>query len=108
MAPLPVDDGSLAQLLRTDWVARAIVDPCFFHATLFSASAHLDAFQGKTNNPMTLYHYSMALGLLREKLASPGGTLDEGTIACIPPLVFFSVSYPASLDRSRIDEKRSQ
>lgn len=101
MAPLPVEDGSLASLLRTDWVSRAIVDPCFFHATLFSASAHLDAFQGKAQNEMTLYHYSMALKLLREKLASPGGTLDEGTIACIPPLVFFS-SMKNDEDSSRI------
>ncbi|KAL5366621.1 hypothetical protein BJX96DRAFT_161240 [Aspergillus floccosus] len=90
MAPLPVDDGSLAFLLRTDWVSHALMDPCFFHATLFSASAHLDAFQGKATSQVTLHHYTIALRLLREKLASPQGILDEGTIACIPPLVFFS------------------
>jgi hypothetical protein len=32
----------------------------------------------------------MALRLLREKLDSPSGMFDVGTLACIPPLVFFS------------------
>ncbi|KAL5364975.1 hypothetical protein BJX96DRAFT_181318 [Aspergillus floccosus] len=90
MQPLPVEDGSLASLLRTDWVSQALADPCFLHATLFSASAHLDAFQRRSNNHVTTYHYTMALKLLREKLDSPGGVFDIGTIACIPPLVFFS------------------
>ncbi|GFF22911.1 hypothetical protein IFM61606_04259 [Aspergillus udagawae] len=101
MAPLEVENGSLAFILRTGWVSQALADPCFFHATLFAASAHLDAFQRKSDNPITIYHYTMALRLLREKLASPGGALDEGTIACIPPLVFFS-SMRSDKDSSRI------
>jgi hypothetical protein len=59
---------------------------------MFSASAHLDAFRGDWNNPVTTYHYTMALRLIREKLAAPNKAPDEGTIACIPTMVFFSVS----------------
>ncbi|KAJ0417412.1 hypothetical protein BJY00DRAFT_206235 [Aspergillus carlsbadensis] len=90
LAPLPVDKGSLAFLLRTSWASHALSDPCSFHATMFSASAHLDAFRGDWNNPITTYHYTMALRLIREKLAAPTMALDEGTIACIPTMVFFS------------------
>ncbi|KAL3447416.1 hypothetical protein BJX65DRAFT_277373 [Aspergillus insuetus] len=90
LAPLPVDKGSLAFLLRTSWASHALSDPCSFHATMFSASAHLDAFRGDWNNPITTYHYTMALRLIREKLASPNMAPDEGTIACIPTMVFFS------------------
>ncbi|KAL2843266.1 hypothetical protein BJX68DRAFT_157356 [Aspergillus pseudodeflectus] len=100
LAPLPVDKGSLAFLLRTSWASHALSDPCSFHATMFSASAHLDAFRGDWNNPVTTYHYTMALRLIREKLAAPNKAPDEGTIACIPTMVFFS-----SL---RGDEKSSQ
>jgi hypothetical protein len=91
LAPLPVDKGSLAFLLRTSWASHALSDPCSFHATMFSASAHLDAFRGDWNNPITTYHYTMALRLIRERLASPNVAPDEGTIACIPTMVFFSV-----------------
>ncbi|EAW11886.1 Zn(II)2Cys6 transcription factor domain-containing protein [Aspergillus clavatus NRRL 1] len=90
MALLPVDDGSLAFLLRTAWVSRALADPCFFHATLFAASAHLDALRSVPSTSATLYHHTMALRLIHGKLALPEGMVDEGTIACIAPLVFFS------------------
>ncbi|KAL3467163.1 hypothetical protein BJX64DRAFT_191736 [Aspergillus heterothallicus] len=90
MAPLPVDKGSLAFSLRTSWASQALSDPCSFHATLFSASAHLDAFRGESYTPVTTYHYTTAMRLIREKLASPGAMPDEKTIACIPAMVFFS------------------
>lgn len=41
----------------------------------------------------------MALRLLREKLDSPSGMFDVGTLACIPPLVFFSVRYARSVSQ---------
>ncbi|EAU30724.1 predicted protein [Aspergillus terreus NIH2624] len=84
MAPLPVEDGSLASLLRTDWVSKALADPCFLHATLFSASAHLDAFQRRSNNHVTTYHYTMALRLLREKLDSPSEAIVFDLDLAIP------------------------
>ncbi|KAL2834104.1 hypothetical protein BJY01DRAFT_239231 [Aspergillus pseudoustus] len=90
MAPLPVDKGSLAFSLRTSWASQALSDPCSFHATLFSASAHLDAFRGESYNYVTTYHYTTAMRLIREKLALPGAMPDEKLIACIPAMVFFS------------------
>ncbi|KAF9885050.1 hypothetical protein FE257_000781 [Aspergillus nanangensis] len=90
MEPLPVDTDSLAFNLRSSWIQQALSDACFFHATLFAASAHMDAFRGVGNNQMTLYHHTMALRLLNDRLARPEGIMDEGAIACIAPLVFFS------------------
>ncbi|KAL2813975.1 hypothetical protein BJX63DRAFT_206632 [Aspergillus granulosus] len=104
LAPLPVDKGGLAFSLRTSWAAQALRDPCSFHATLFSASAHLDAFRGVSYNPVTTYHYTTAMRLIREKLALAGGMPDEIIIACIPTMVFFS-SLRGDVKSSQIHKK---
>ncbi|KAJ5367889.1 C6 zinc finger domain protein [Penicillium cataractarum] len=91
MDPLPVDSGSLAFLLKTTWIQQALADPCALHTTLYAASAHLDAFRGAKNSNMTLYHYTIALRLLKEKMNDPDAVYREAFMACVAPLVFFSV-----------------
>ncbi|KAL2808448.1 hypothetical protein BJX63DRAFT_424608 [Aspergillus granulosus] len=90
MNPLPVDQGSLAWLLRTSWIQQALLDPCAFHATLYSASAHVDALQGLPTTNITLYHHTMVLRFLKEKLTAPGIFSDESIMILIAPLVFFT------------------
>jgi hypothetical protein len=91
MDPLPVDAGSLACLLRATWIQQALADPCALHTTLYAASAHLDAFRGFKNSNMTLYHHTIALQLLKERINEPDAVFSESLIACVAPLVFFSV-----------------
>jgi hypothetical protein len=91
MDPLPVDDGSLACLLRATWIQQALADPCALHTTLYAASAHLDAFRGAKNSNMTLYHHTLALRLLQERINDPDAVFSESLMACVAPLVFFSV-----------------
>jgi hypothetical protein len=92
MEPLPVDSSSLAMLLRAAWIQQALSDPCALHTTLYAASAHVDAFRGVKDNYMTLYHHTIALRLLQEKISDPDATFSESLLACVAPLVFFSVS----------------
>jgi hypothetical protein len=91
MEPLPVDGSSLAWLLRATWIQQALSDPCSLHTTLYAASAHLDAFRGVRNNNMTLYHHTIALQLLQERINDPQAVFSESLMACVAPLVFFSV-----------------
>jgi hypothetical protein len=87
---LPVDQGSLALLLRTSWIQQALMDPCAFHATLYAASAHVDALRGLPTS-MTLYHQTMVLRLLKERLTAIGMVVDESILTPMAPLVFFTV-----------------
>jgi hypothetical protein len=91
MEPLPVDSSSLALLLRATWIQQALSDPCALHTTLYAASAHLDAFRGVKNNNITLYHHTIALQLLQERINDPEAVFSESLMACVAPLVFFSV-----------------
>lgn len=91
MEPLPVDGNSLALLLRATWIQHALSDPCALHTTLYAASAHLDAFRSVKNNHMTLYHHTIALQLLQERINNPDAVFSESLMACVAPLVFFSV-----------------
>ncbi|KAL2810097.1 hypothetical protein BJX63DRAFT_434619 [Aspergillus granulosus] len=88
--PLPVDKTSLAWLLRTSWIQQALLDPCAFHATLYAASAHVDALRGLPTTSMTLYHHTMVLRLLKERFAAPGAVTDESIMTLMAPLVFFT------------------
>ncbi|KAJ5297435.1 hypothetical protein N7508_007684 [Penicillium antarcticum] len=90
MEPLPVDGSSLAWLLRASWIQQALSDPCALHTTLYAASAHLDAFRGVKNKNMTLYHHTIALQLLQERINDSEAMFSESLMACIAPLVFFS------------------
>lgn len=91
MDPLPVNHGSLAFFSRATWIQYTLVDPCVFHTTLYTASAHLDAFRGVKNSSMTLYHQTVALQLLQARLHDPAAVFSESLIACVITLVFFSV-----------------
>ncbi|KAJ6037029.1 hypothetical protein N7540_001308 [Penicillium herquei] len=93
MNPLPIDGGSLACLLRATWVQQALTNPCALHTTLYAASAHLDAFRGAKNSNMTLYHHTVALRLLRERINDPDAVLSESLMSCVAPLVFFSALF---------------
>ncbi|KAL4865831.1 hypothetical protein BDV12DRAFT_199801 [Aspergillus spectabilis] len=86
MDPLPVDKNSLAWHLRATWIQQALADPCAFHTTIYAASAHLDAFRGTSNNRMTLYHHTIALQLLNERIMEPGAVFNESIMACVAPL----------------------
>ncbi|KAJ5911667.1 C6 zinc finger domain protein [Penicillium subrubescens] len=93
MDPLPVDSGSLACLLRATWIQQALADPCALHTTLYAASAHLDAFRGAKKSNMTLYHHTIALRLLQERINDPDAVFSESLMACVAPLVFFSALF---------------
>jgi hypothetical protein len=73
----------------------ALSDPCLFHSTLFSASAHRDILQGITNNVVTLYHETETIRLLSLRLKQSTAEMDYITMASILPLVYFDVGlYP--------------
>lgn len=73
-----------------------------FHATLYAASAHLDAARNDCDNPITLYHQTQTLHLVRQRITqsqhSVSGGLD-GAIAGVIPLAFFSVSFALLVHR---------
>ncbi|KAL2786714.1 hypothetical protein BJX66DRAFT_346670 [Aspergillus keveii] len=100
---LPVDQGSLALLLRTSWIQQALTDPCAFHATLYAASAHVDALRGLPTS-MTLYHQTMVLRLLKERLTAPGMVVNESILTPMAPLVFFT-SLSGDTRSSQIHKK---
>ncbi|KAL2825243.1 hypothetical protein BJY01DRAFT_256308 [Aspergillus pseudoustus] len=64
----PTVPNSLAVHLRTAWMRHAMVDPCLFHSTLFSASAHIDNLRDSAESPRTTYHSMQTVRLLRQKL----------------------------------------
>jgi hypothetical protein len=92
MEPLPVHTDSFACLLRGMWIQQALSDPCALHTTLYAASAHLDAFRGVKISKLTLYHHTIALQLLQKRINDQNSGSNEFLMACIAPLVFFSVS----------------
>ncbi|KAL4885635.1 hypothetical protein BJY04DRAFT_180114 [Aspergillus karnatakaensis] len=82
--------NSLTTHLATVWMRRAMADPCLFHGTLFSASAHLDWVQGISHNPRTLYHQAQALTLLRERLQRD--QICYETVATAEALIYYNMS----------------
>ncbi|KIA75973.1 hypothetical protein HK57_00229 [Aspergillus ustus] len=69
----------------------ASTDPCLFHATLFSASAHLDGLQGITDNPRTIFHQLQAVRLLSERLRQPHFRVNYATIGAVLGLGYFDM-----------------
>jgi hypothetical protein len=88
--------NSLARHIQSTWMRSAMTDPCLFHATLFSASAHMDGLQGIHNNPLTIFHQLQALKLLRGRLRRPDFRPNYGIIATVLALQFFNVLYHSS------------
>ncbi|KAL3477172.1 hypothetical protein BJX99DRAFT_226494 [Aspergillus californicus] len=68
MPPLYRVRNSLTTHLHGFWMSRALADPCLFTTVLFSASAHRDSIRDVCHSKQTLYHQSLALKMLRERL----------------------------------------
>lgn len=80
-------------MLQTTWMQAAMSDPCLFHATIYSISAHLDIIQGSPDNPVTIYHKTETLRLIREAIANSNhSSLSTSVIAATLHLLYFSVS----------------
>jgi hypothetical protein len=94
MSVLPVPTRSVAYGLQTTWMLHAFNDACMFHATMFAASAHLDAFRDKRNNVVTMYHQTETIRLVKERLLRSERAVDDVTIAAVIPLAFFAVVAP--------------
>ncbi|PYI24423.1 hypothetical protein BO99DRAFT_455341 [Aspergillus violaceofuscus CBS 115571] len=89
LAALQVEMNSIAYHLRSSWIRHALTDPCLFQATLYTASAEMDAMhgaQGTAPNYATLYHQTNAIRLLNCRLVR-GGSMDDATIASVLLLV---------------------
>lgn len=95
LAALQVEVNSIAYHLRSSWIRHALTDPCLFHATLYTASAEMDAMrgtQGTTTNYATLYHQTNTIRLLNRRLVH-GGLMDDATIASVLLLVISGVRF---------------
>ncbi|PYI02430.1 hypothetical protein BO78DRAFT_223261 [Aspergillus sclerotiicarbonarius CBS 121057] len=91
----PIDSAaphSLAQHLGTEWMAKAMRDPCLFHATLFSASATIDMLTGIQSSTVTLYHQTRAIQILNERLTREDPDLSYSTVGTVVPLIFYSMA----------------
>ncbi|KAL2809144.1 hypothetical protein BJX63DRAFT_371595 [Aspergillus granulosus] len=83
--------NSLARHVQSTWMRSALSDPCLFHSTLFSASAHMDGLQGIANNPRTICHQLQAVKLLRERLRQPQFRVNYEAIGTVLGLGFFDM-----------------
>ncbi|KAJ0414041.1 hypothetical protein BJY00DRAFT_46417 [Aspergillus carlsbadensis] len=83
--------NSLAVHLRTAWMRHAMVDPCLFHSTLFSASAHIDHLRNVPESRQTTYHNMQTVKLLRGKLEDPLVRGDYEAAAAVLALAFFNM-----------------
>jgi hypothetical protein len=95
MSNMAVDSKSIAYQMQTIYVRQSLSDPCMFHATLYAASAHLDAARTDRDNPITIYHQTETLHFVRKRIAQSQEGTDEGldgAIAGVIPLAFFTVS----------------
>jgi hypothetical protein len=80
-------------MLQTTWMQAAMSDPCLFHATLYSTSAYMDITHGSADNPVTMYHKTETLRLIREAIAnSDHSSLSTSVVAATLHLLYFSVS----------------
>ncbi|KAL2831604.1 hypothetical protein BJY01DRAFT_254225 [Aspergillus pseudoustus] len=93
MSKMSVDPKSIAYQMQTIYIRQSLIDPCIFHATMYAASAHLDAARNDRDNPITLYHQTETLHLVGQRIAQsqegPDDGLD-GAIAGVIPLAFFT------------------
>ncbi|KAL2807904.1 hypothetical protein BJX63DRAFT_410930 [Aspergillus granulosus] len=93
MSKMPVDPKSIAYQMQTVYIRQSLTDPCMFHATMYAASAHLDAARNDYDNPITLYHQTQTLHLVQQRIAQSQDGTDEGldgAIAGVIPLAFFT------------------
>jgi hypothetical protein len=80
-------------MLQTTWMQVAMSDPCLFHATLYSTSAYKDITHGSLDNPVTMFHKTETLRLIREAIAnSDHNNLPTSVVAATLHLLYFSVS----------------
>ncbi|GKZ66249.1 hypothetical protein AnigIFM50267_011097 [Aspergillus niger] len=86
-----IGTNSLSHHLRSEWMKHAMMDPCLFHATLFSASASIDILRCQQNTAVTLYHQTWAIRLLNERLAQPEPVLTYGTLGAVIPLLYYNM-----------------
>lgn len=92
--PSPVSaNNTLASHLRTEWIQASMVDPCAFHATMFSASVSIDSINGVKNNSVTIYHQAWVIRLLNERLTKDAPLLDYSTLGSVIPLLYYNVRY---------------
>jgi hypothetical protein len=71
---------------------HAMVDPCLFHSTLFSASAHIDHLHNVPESSRTTYHSMQAVRLLRKKLDDRLARENYEAAAAVLALALFNVS----------------
>ncbi|KAL3462365.1 hypothetical protein BJX64DRAFT_141618 [Aspergillus heterothallicus] len=83
--------NSLAVHLRTAWIRHAMVDPCLFHSTLFSASAQIDHLHGVPESTRTTYHSMQTVRLLRRKLEDRTTRGNYETAAAVLALALFNM-----------------
>ncbi|CEO58448.1 hypothetical protein PMG11_03172 [Penicillium brasilianum] len=83
--------NSLARHVQSIWMRYAMHDPCLFHSTIFSASAHLDGLFGIAENPRTIYHQLQAVKLLRERLRQPHFRVNYETVGAVLGLGYFDI-----------------
>jgi hypothetical protein len=110
MSNMAVDSKSIAYQMQTIYVRESLSDPCMFHATMYAASAHLDAARNDRDNPITLYHQTETLHLVRKRIAQSQDGADEGldgAIAGVIPLAFFTVSLAQMAQRAVIGADES-
>lgn len=68
-----------------------MLDPCLFHATMFSASAALDHLNQRANNTITIYHQTCAIRLLNQRLNKEPPMLNYGTLGSVIPMILYNV-----------------
>lgn len=72
----------------------AMSDACLFHATIYSTSAHIDITHGTPENPVTTYHKTETLRLIREAITNSDHhrSLSTSVVAATLHLLYFAVS----------------
>lgn len=68
-----------------------MVDPCAFHATMFSASVSIDTMNGVKHNSVTIYHQAWVIRLLNDRLIKETPILDYNTLGSVIPLLYYNV-----------------
>ncbi|KAL4776582.1 hypothetical protein BDW60DRAFT_213950 [Aspergillus nidulans var. acristatus] len=105
LSPYQVEQGSLANYLRSTWITHALADPCLLHATLFSAAVQLDALAGaEQSSYATLYHQFNAVRLIRSRLAMAGlNHPDDATTASV---LLLAIHSSLQFDRDSVEVHR--
>ena len=68
-----------------------MLDPCLFHATIFSASATIDRLKSQDSNLITIYHQTWAIRLLNERLNQETPVLGYDTLGSVVPYILHNV-----------------